>query len=265
MGTANNFQRFSQVDNANQDWLFNVGDAIAVGDLMYYTSGDKARPADKLATLTTEELDQKQFADLFIGVSRQQILSTETNANKRLTLRTYGVADFKCPSQTWNKGDLVGIFSDGANLDPQQVDKVSLPVLAIGTVTKYYSAVTTTVRIAFFSKYTDRFSESAQFAGVGGLQGHGVTALADAAATLTVKSDPILNMVPTAARNVTLPTEAQSKQLKFYFTNNSAGAFSVTFKASDGATAIKGNGVVPQNKTGIFWCDGTNWNGMVSA
>jgi hypothetical protein len=46
--------------------------------------------------------------------------------------------------------------------------------------------------------------------------------------------------------------------------NQSAGAFNVSFLGSAGG-AVKGNGVIPQNKTGWAWCDGTTWYGMTSA
>src|SRR5207302_580830 len=100
--------------------------------------GSVAYPADQLATLSTEALDQAQFPALFVGVSQEQVLAAETNVNKRITVRTDTIADFKCPSQTWKKGDLVGIYSNGTTLDPQQVDKVTIPMLAIGMVVKEY-------------------------------------------------------------------------------------------------------------------------------
>jgi hypothetical protein len=102
--------------------------------------------------------------------------------------------------------------------------------------------------------------------GIGGFQGQSGTLLTDANQTLDPSTNPVLNMVPTAARNVKLPVEAQSAGLVFFFTNNSAGANSVTFQSSAGA-GIKGNGVVPQNKTGIFFYDTntSSWCGLVSA
>jgi hypothetical protein len=266
MSTTNDFARFTEVDNLTQDWLFNVGDAIGVGDLVYDNGSDVARPADKLTSLTTEALDQAQFAQKFIGCSQEQILAAETNSTKRFTVRVDGVMDFNCPSQTFNKGDLVGIYSNGTNLDPQQVDKVTHPALAIGIVVKYYGSATTRVRARIVSRKTwDIVSNWASPALFDGQTVAATNTLTDANQTLTVASAMFQKMVPTAARSVTLPKEAQSKGLTFIFWNNSGGANTVTFKKSDGSTNVDGTAGVTQGKVGIFMCDGATWYGVLSA
>ncbi len=255
----------SLADNKDVVMPFPASLAIARGDLLWWDSANSlAKKASQRTDLGSLVLNQIDFAQLFLGVAQDQRLATETDANAQRTVVTDGIFDCACASTTWAVGDFVGVDRDATPLNyNQQVAKVTVPQLAIGVCVKAGTNLTTvrarlTSRVGFID-----FCKRQR--GFGGLQGVGSTALGDANQTLTVASNPILSMVPTAARNVTLPLEAQSKELIFVFTNNSAGAFSVTFKASDGATAIKGNGVVPQNKTGYFWCDGTNWNGLVSA
>lgn len=168
MGSTNNFQRFTAIDNLTQDWLIpyalsSAAIAVGVGDLMYDAGSDVAYPADQQASQSSEVADQALFASKFVGVSQEQVLSTEVNALKRFTVRMFAVCDFKCPSQTFNKGDMVGIYSDGVHSpDPQQVDKVTQANLAIGIVVKYYGAATTTVRVLVASrKYWDLASRLA--------------------------------------------------------------------------------------------------------
>jgi hypothetical protein len=132
--------------------------AVGVGDLCYWknqdaTYGDVAYPADQFASLGTEALDQAAFAGLFVGVSQEQILASETNKFKRFTVRTDCVCLFKCPSQTFKHGDLVGVYSNGATLDPQQVDLTLNPAAAIGIVIKDYPAATTSVEVQILSRY----------------------------------------------------------------------------------------------------------------
>jgi len=257
-------------DNRTAVLPFPASTAVAAGNLLYWDSGNSvAKNASARADKGSLVLNQCDFAALFLGVALDQRLSTETstgNDSRRLVCLD-GVFDADCASSTFEVGDLVGIDRSAtpANYD-SQVIKVTNPALAIGVVVKREPSAVTKVRCRLTSSFLSSDRDRRPL-GLGGAQGVGATTLSDAAATLTVGSNPILNMVPTAARNVTLPNEAVAAAmgLVFVFTNNSAGANTVTFKASDGTTAIKGNGAVPQNKTGYFWCDGTNWNGLVSA
>ena len=225
-----------------------------------------AKPAPLRTDLGALALNQRDFQTVFLGVANDQRLATEpsTTPQSDRTVTTDGIFDCDCPSQTWDVDDLVGIDRSATPANyAQQVNKVTNPCLAIGKVVARATVATTKVRCRLTSSLicetTARYDR-----GIGGAQGQGTTALADAAGTLTVASTALLNMTPTAARSVTLPAEAQSAGLVYFFANLSGGAFSVTFLGSLGGS-IKGNGVVPQNKTAYLWCDGTNWYGLVSA
>jgi hypothetical protein len=220
MGAVNDFNRFVLPDNLTQDWLIAGSQAIGVGDFMFDGGSDVAKPADQLSGLASEALDQFQFAQKFIGVSQQQVLVSETSTTKRITIRTDGIVEATCPSLTWNKGDLVGIFSTGGGglgaISPQQVDKVTQPGLAIGIVTKAFLSATTRVRFRILSRKTDSFLSSLQFSDLFSLQAiQTVTTDTDANQTYVVSSPMFHNMVPTAARTVTLPLETQSRGLVF--------------------------------------------------
>lgn len=245
--------------------------AVSICDLMYWDSVAKqVKPLTSKATLASEILDQAAVAAAFAGVSYQQRLVTESDASAMRGIWTDGIFDFDCPSQIFYPGDLVGVtWNGGTALANQYVTKVANAALAIGIVVNPYGKLyansgvaVTRVRCRIISRLCWDLVTSRP--GGGNSQGVGATVLTDAAQVLTAASNPYLSMVPTAARNVTLPVEAQSSGLEFYFTNNSGGANAVTFLASGGGS-IKGNGVVPQNKSAILWCDGTNWNGLVSA
>ena len=159
MSTSQNKQNpFPLPDDLTHDYAIPYAFAssaiqVMVGDLCYFkgqiaTYGDVAYPGDQFTSLTNEQLDQQAFASVFAGISQEMILSTETNKNKRFVLRTEGIGLYKCPSQTWRHGDLVGIYSSGSALDPQQVDKC-LSGGAIGYVVKDYVNATTEVTIYF--------------------------------------------------------------------------------------------------------------------
>jgi len=222
-GTTNNFSRFVLPDNLTIDMCFNVGDAISVGDLCYYTASDVARPADQMTTLAVEGLDQGKFAALFCGVSQEQILSTETSggiaanspSTKRFTLRTQGVMEFKCPSQTFNKGDLVGVYSNGTTLDPNQVDLVKLRANAIGVVVKYYGSATTLVRAYIQARYNDILANKPR--SVGTLAATG-SIISDAAAIVT---ELVKVTGADATKGVILPAGIPGMSITVYNTNAS--------------------------------------------
>lgn len=256
-------------DNRTVTLPFPASTGIAVGNLLYWDSGAVLpKTASARADKGSLALNQADFAALFVGVMVDQRLATETSTgnDSRRAITLDGIFDVDCASLTWEVDDLVGIDRNATptNYD-SQVAKVTNPALAIGIVVKREPVAVTKVRCRLTASklWSDRLRRPL---GLGGAQGVGSTALADANGAVTVGNGPILTMVPTAGRNVTLPNEAISGAmgLTFVFTNNSAGANSVTFQSS-AAGSIKGNGVVPQNKTGYFWCDGTNWNGLVSA
>lgn len=274
MGKVNDSARFVLPDNLTQDYLIpyalnQVGIAVGVGDACYFAgvaaAGDVAYPADQLASLGTEALDQIQFAKLFVGYSQQQILVSETNVTKRYTVRTDGVASAKCPSQTWKHGDLVGIFSNGIALDPQQVDKVTQPVLGFGVCVKDQPTPTTRVTFRYSSRYADEVIDSLQFAATGEQQSmNNVNVLTDANQVFTVASPFFSQMQNSVARTITLPKEAASGKLQFWVHNLAASAGSITFLGSAGGNAL-GTAVIPAGKFGMAFCDGLTWYSLISA
>lgn len=262
-------------DGRTRRFPFPASTAVSIGDLLYWDAAAKqAKPLTSLTTGASEIVDQATVASKFLGVSMDARLATETDANGIRVAILDGIFEVDVVSFTPALGNLLGAtWNGGAALVNQVMKQVTIPALAIarvigiptqtGNVESWGNAATTVLARVESNQCWDR--DLGAFS-LGGNQGIGATTLTDAAQTLTLATNPILNMVPTAARNVTLPVEglANTLGLMFYFTNNSGGAFSVTFLASGGGS-IKGNGVCPQNKTAILWSDGTNWNGLISA
>jgi hypothetical protein len=248
--------------------------AVARGDLLYWDSVNKlVKPLTSKATLASEILDQAAVAAAFVGASWDVRLVSEITsftASDFRVVQIEGVFDTDCPSQIFYPGDLVGAtWNGGTALANQVVTKVNNLALAIGVVVNGYGTAygnngvaVTRVRCRLLSRWCWDLCTSRP--SMGDSQGIGATVLADSNITLTLASNPILSQAPSTARNITLPDEARSAGFTFYFTNNAGGATSVTFLGSAGG-AIKGNSVVPQNKTAILWSDGTSWNGLVSA
>ncbi len=245
------------VTNESQDTPPSASLAMAPGDLMYYDAAtDTVKPFSAKTTLASEVLDQAAIAQLFVGVSNTQRRSDDTGVATAPRIISDEIWEFPCVSGTFEAGDLVGpSWNGGAALADQVVAKVSLPFLAIGVVQKPYTAATTKVKVRLTSRFVIPGNKARE--GFGCFQGTGSAAGADADTTLTVASAPIQIIVPTAARNYTLPAAAQSAGLQFVFVNNSAGAFAVTVKDAAAATIA----TVAQNKRAVVWCDGTNWYG----
>lgn len=126
--------------------------AIAIGDLLFNNAGVAAKFSAQ-ADAGTEALNQALAASLFLGVSADQRLSTETGTASRVA-KADGVFDVTCPSTTWAIGELVGPSENagGDGLENQQVEKVANPAHAIGYCVQAGTSVTT-VRCRLISRY----------------------------------------------------------------------------------------------------------------
>ena len=121
---------------------------------------------------------------------------------------------------------------------------------------------TTRIRVKFTSRLF--WSHSFTRSGYGSSQGVGSKTLPGGANYQVLVTDPpILTMVPTAARTITLPLETISNGLQFTFVNQAATALNITL-AGSGASLV-GTATVGQGKTALVQCDGTNWYSVVSA
>lgn len=242
-------------DNDTVVLPFPASTAIDVGQLLYWDSvNNLAKKASARTDLGTAALNQRDFQTVFLGISRDKRLSTETTSGTRV-VQISGVCDMTCESSAWEIGDLVGISrnsGDSANYD-QQVVKVTNPALAIGVCCKREASATTTVRFHFKSKFWHNLFG---VRGIGGFQGTGRKTCTDANTTLVVSDSPVVLMAAgTAHRNITLPAVAQSAGLMFFFVNNNGGAYNMVIKDPDANTLA----TVSQDKRGIAWCDGTSW------
>jgi hypothetical protein len=131
--------------------------AIAVGDLCYWDNSAKVfKPATSRTDLGSLAQNQADFTPIFIGVSQDQRLSTETSTghDSWRTIIAEGIFDITCASATWEVGDLVGIDRSSTPLNyAQQVIKVTDDHLAIGQcVLRSGGSNVTTVR-AWLSAY----------------------------------------------------------------------------------------------------------------
>lgn len=284
MASTGAIQRWQLPDDLTQQWNWQAGDVISIGDAMVdaFAAGiganGVARPASYLGSLGTETLDQANAAAAFIGFSQQAITAQESVSGVYpypITVRTQGVALVACPSQTFTHGQLMGIFSNGTAINNQQLDACNnVPGLAlggarvilpgIGTGAVNWSLATTQVVVVYSAVQAEAAVTFGADPGLFAQQRvtpSGV--LTDASQSLTLTNNQFLKMAPTSPRTLTLPLEAVSDGFSFLFYNASATATSVTFIGT--STALLGNGVVPQGKQAYFTCDGLTWFGLVSA
>lgn len=244
---------------------------ISIGDFLYWT-GTYAQPLSAKTGSGTAAVDQADIAAAFVGVAQQARISAQTTAGgypgnpiNGIVVGTDVVYEANCSSATFECGDLVGVVSSGAAatgaISDQSVVGVANPALAIGYVIQKYSSATTRVRIRLLGKNQLAFANpNARAVGSAQVPGPGTLA-AGADTTLTLASASIQAGTPTANRNVTLPALTQSKGLIFYIVNKAAATYGFVVKDPSGTT-IK---TVPALGTGIFFCDGTAWYGVLSA
>ena len=254
----------SLADNLTELFPAPASYALNRGDLLYWDSSSHyVKGADARTDLTTLALNQADFAPLFAGVMQDQRLSTQTDSTSLVSVVTDGVFDCDCVSQTWEIGDLVGVARDssGSKNFPQKLDKALTPNLAIGTIVRREASATTTCRVRLIARI-GRDGVHQLTRAVGGQQGQGIKAATDANTTLVVSDGPIVTMTPTATRTLTFPAAAQSKGLMFYVVNNGSGQ-NITLTGD--ASNMKGTATLGGGKNAIVWCDGTNWNSIVSA
>lgn len=284
MASTGAIQRWQLPDDLTQQWNWQAGDVIQIGDAMIdaFAAGiganGVARPASYLGSLGTETLDQANAAAAFIGFSQQAITAQESVSGVYpypITVRTQGVALVACPSQTFIHGQLMGIYSNGTAINPQMIDacgnvpglalggaRVILPGIGIGAVN--WLLATTQVVVVYSAVQAEAavtYGADPNLFGMQRVVPSGV--LTDANQLITLNLPQFLRMVPTSPRTVTLPLESVSDGFAYLFYNASATSTNVTFVGS--TTALLGNGVVPQGKQAIFTCDGGTWFGLVSA
>jgi hypothetical protein len=245
----------------NQGFTHKASEACFVGDLAYWDSGASApRSANNLADLGTAALMQASFAKTFLGVfnSKQQA-SDATGRPARI--RVGGETTFGCVSATYNFGDYVAPNYANNALDPQTLVKVNYPFLAIGRVLQTYTSAVTEARVLFRSRYLASMFD--WYTSIGQGQGQSVNTLADQNNTLTVDSAPIQLQTPGAnPRKLIMPAESASAGLRFFVVNQAGATNAIQVRNSgDAATIVS----IPATKTGILWCDGTSWYGLVSA
>lgn len=163
---------------------FPASTAIAVGDLTWWdNSGKFGKKASQRTDAGSKAGNQLDFKPLFLGVSGDQRLSTETSVTTVASLPTgpsdrlvvtEGVFDCDCASATFEFGDLIGIDRDATPLNTdQQVIAVTAPQLAIGFCVKREPAAVTKVR-CFLSSYL--YGWFAQLYGAAALAGTAITA-----------------------------------------------------------------------------------------
>ena len=78
---------------------------------------------------------------------------------------------------------------------------------------------------------------------------------------LTDDSADIQIIDPAGARDLLLPTEATSIGRIFIITNAADAAEAITVKEDGDSTTII---TLAQNESGVVWCDGTTWHGLIS-
>lgn len=248
--------------------------AVNIGDLLWWNAAalpapGAVSPAQLRPDLGSLQANQRDFANVFLGVSQDMRLPAEpsTGHDSQRVVVLDGVFDCDCSPQAWAVGDLVGIDRNVAipGNFPQQVNKVTgAPQLSIGVVVPEWpiisSALVTRVRARLTARgYLAAPPLNPNFTSV--------AVLVDGNAVLTAGTSYFLNMAPSAPRTLTLPLESICTGLELIFSNRSLNGSSITFAGSGGAgmLAIQGNPVVPAGKVAQLASDGSAWNVIVSA
>lgn len=132
--------------------------AVEPGDLCYWDdSANLGKPATSRTDTGSKAGNQADFAPLFLGVSADKRLSSETSVTTVASLPTgpsdrlvvtEGIFDVPCASAAFEFGDWVGIDRDSTPLNTaQQLIAVTDPRLALGFVVKREPTAVTKVRV----------------------------------------------------------------------------------------------------------------------
>jgi hypothetical protein len=114
---------------------------IEKGDLLYLDT--TAKPAADVTWDTNIATTQEEFHDAFLGVAMAASADGETDP---IPVATQGEFEFDCAAAQFAAGALVGTAKQSGNaLESQKVVSVATANLAVGRVTKQYTANTTVV------------------------------------------------------------------------------------------------------------------------
>lgn len=221
--------------------------ALSVGDLTYWDNAAHfGKPATSRSDTGSKAGNQADFAPLFLGVSADQRLSTETSVTTVASLPTgpsdrmvvtEGIFDCDCASATFEFGDLVGIDRDSTPLNTnQQVIGVAQPSLAIGFVVKREPTAVTKVQCFLSAHLFGWFKSKAPpvqgfVAGLGGA----VTQITSASTGVTLSK--LTGQITTVTQNI-----AAAGEVQFTVTNTLVAATDVVLvnvaSGSTGGTTI---------------------------
>lgn len=122
--------------------------AISVGDLLYLAS-NKALPASSFAYSNSTGETQETFHDVFLGVSMDARLASNSTAGNILVATT-GVAELPCTdtASAYDVGQLFGVAMNGTtSCKSQEVVAVATANLAIGRAVEEVAGHATTVKL----------------------------------------------------------------------------------------------------------------------
>lgn len=234
--------------------------AITKGDFIYDTEASGLhKPFSALADQLTPAKNQMEAARLFVGIAGESRTVNETRAESFFPVDLDMEVEYDCDSATFEENDLVAPVeaSSGTALENQKVAKTTSPALAIGRVTKRYSAATTRVQFRCMSRKAPHSIQR-------------VFPVATVVATETLAGDRVLTTAETqgrivvldpggAGRNVDMPAVADNAGAEVWIRNAADAAEVLTIRhASGGATIC----TPTQNETAILRCDGTTWYGV---
>jgi hypothetical protein len=243
--------------------------AVNVGDLMYWDNSAKfGKPAELRADTGSAAGNQADFTPIFLGVSADMRLATETSVTVVATAPSgpsdrvvvpEGIFDCTCASATFEFGDLVGIARDSVNSVnlPQQVVGVSESSLAIGFVLKREPSAVTKVR-CYLSAYSFGWFKGKSQGVLGFLPGEGIggavtqatsrttgvtlntlvgaITLFAAAGSATPFSFTVTNSQVAATDIIDVVQKSGTDLWQIFVTNVSAGSFKITAFTTGGAT-----------------------------
>lgn len=249
--------------NSRQRLPFPASTAVSLYDFLVWNATNKqVQEITSLTSTGSEEGDQALVASLFIGLSGDVRLATETDANAIRTVVTEGIFDVSCVSFTPQPGSLVGVtWNGGSALVNGVVKNVLSPDLAIGMVidiptqqgnTSQWGNAQTVVRCKLFSRvirdlahmYGSGTLEQATIAAAGSAQGS-AAALTALTNIITGASGSNGVILPAGAVNlqVTVINTSASNALLVYpdsggTLNGGAANASASLAAKKGATYV---------------------------
>ncbi len=233
-------------------------DVVTIGDLMLYDeSTDTVRPASTQADQLTPLANQILFVQNFVGIARTGKLATVAK-QVSIDFESDGQYEYPAEAATFDIGEYLTISETAAGtaLENQELEKTENKALALFVCVeeKVVAAGDRLFVQLVRSRINNQLGRPTIDVQVGAIE------ILGANRTVLPNDPTVLQLDPAGARNVIMPVEATEPGRVRMIKNEADAAEDITVRDSGDANTIA---VISRDELGLFYCDGTKWDGGI--